>query len=205
MSNPAASSLSQQQVNALLAAQYEDIFAVLGMHQPSPNGSIVVRALLPGASAVDVIDCANDQKVASLAMVDAAGLFEGKAGRRRKRFAYRLQVQYPNNTVQLHDPYRFGSQLQDEDLYLFCEGTQEQVYRWMGAHPRTVEGVEGMLFAVWAPNAKRVSVVGEFNQWDGRRHMMRKHPGAGIWEIFIPQLDAGLNYKYEIISGNGQL
>ncbi len=149
----------------------------------------VVRALIPGAIAVDVIASKDNKKVASLDLVDEAGLFEGRMGRRRNAFSYYLRIQFENERVDREDPYRFASLLSDDDLYLFCEGTQEQVYRWMGAHPRVVDGVEGTLFVVWAPNGKRVSVVGEFNGWDGRRHVMRKHPAAGIWEIFIPWID----------------
>jgi 1,4-alpha-glucan branching enzyme len=104
----------------------------------------------------------------------------------------------------LEDPYRFPSVLCDDDLYLFGEGTHEQVYQWMGAHVRQLEGVEGTLFVLWAPDADRVSVVGEFNAWDGRRHVMRKHPASGIWEIFIPGVGQGLTYKYELVASDGK-
>ncbi|MEH6580808.1 MAG: 1,4-alpha-glucan branching protein GlgB [Halioglobus sp.] len=97
------------------------------------------------------------------------------------------------------------SLLNEDDVYLFGEGTQEQAYRWMGANVRQVEGVDGMLFVLWAPDAGRVSVVGDFNDWDGRRHVMRKHSGSGIWEIFIPGVGEGLAYKYEITASDGTL
>ena len=136
MSAKAVSLLSPQQIDALLVAQCTDIFSVLGMHPHPEHSGLVVRALLPGATAVDVIDSADNKRVAALAMVDEDGLFEGPPGRRRKPFAYRLRIHYPDAVIEQEDPYRFGSLLSDDDLYLFCEGTQEQVYRWMGAHPR---------------------------------------------------------------------
>ena len=97
-------------------------------------------------------------------------------------------VSYKNETVIVDDPYRYPSLLKSEDLYLFCEGTHEQAYQWMGAHEITLDNVKGTHFVVWAPDASRVSVVGDFNFWDGRHHVMRKHPGSGVWEIFLPNV-----------------
>lgn len=197
--------LSNDQIGALMSACYEDAFAVLGMHEHPDGKGLIARALLPGAQAVDVIARKGGKKVASLTQVQDAGLFEGKLGRRKNRFDYYFRVQYENDLVECEDPYRFPSLLSEDNLYYFCEGTQEQLYKWMGAHPREVDGINGMLFAVWAPHASRVSVVGDFNHWDGRRHAMRIHPAAGVWEIFIPGIGEGVNYKFEIKNRDGQV
>jgi 1,4-alpha-glucan branching enzyme len=205
MSKSVVSLLDQSQIDALLTASYQDIFAVLGMHKHPKVKGIIVRTLLPGAIEVDVISRKDSKTVAALSMVDPAGLFEGKIGRRVNPFEYKLRVKYPDATVDMEDPYSFPSVLSDDDLYLFNEGTQEKVYHWMGAHPREIGSVKGTLFVVWAPGASRVSVVGEFNDWDGRRHVMRKHPASGVWEMFVPAVAAGIKYKYEIISGSGEM
>jgi 1,4-alpha-glucan branching enzyme len=121
-------------------------------------------------------------------------------------FAYRLEVaDHQGGVAAVEDPYRFLPVLSDFDLYLLGEGTHYKAYEKLGAHPRVVDGVRGVAFAVWAPNARRVSVVGDFNQWDGRRHPMRLHPGNGIWEIFVPGLGEGERYKFEILARGGGL
>jgi len=205
MTDPVAPLLSEAQINALVTARYQDVFSVLGMHAKPSGSGLVARALLPGALAVEVIARLDGKQVASLSRIHDAGLFEGTLGRRRKPFAYRLRVHYPQASLDMEDPYAFAPQLDDKDLYLFSEGTQERAYRWMGAHVREVDGVSGTLFVLWAPAAGNVSVVGDFNGWDGRRHAMRKHPASGIWEIFVPAVGAGSNYKFEIRSAEGNL
>lgn len=195
--------MNESQINALVSGNYDEIFSVLGMHQH--DKSLIVRALLPGAESVDVITSKDGHKVATLERLHDDGFFAGLMGRRRNKFGYRFRVIYPEATQELEDPYRFSSQLSADDLYLFGEGTQERLYRWMGAHQREVDGVQGMMFVVWAPSAKRVSVVGDFNHWDGRLHVMRKHPASGVWDIFIPNLGEGVLYKYEIRAANGDL
>ncbi len=214
MSEQVESLLTDQQVQALSYGQYADIFSVLGMHAHPSGKGLLVRVMLPGAVAVDVIASKDNRRVASLTRIGNNDCFEGKMGRRKNPFAYRLRVTYDSaegtTTVEQEDPYRFASALTPEDLYLFCEGKQERGYQWMGAQPRTMHSgngdkVEGVLFVLWAPNCSRVSVVGEFNHWDGRRHVMRKHPAAGIWEIFIPGVGASQSYKYEMLDANGKL
>jgi len=195
--------MNTEEINALIRGDYDDIFSILGLHKQ--DKSLVVRAFLPGAEAVEVITEKDCQKVASLECIHSDGLFAGKIGEFQNAFAYRLRVQFPDATIEMDDPYRFSSQLSDDDLYLFGEGTQERLYRWMGAHQREVDGVQGMMFVVWAPSAKRVSLVGDFNQWDGRRHVMRRNPASGVWDIFIPGLGEGALYKYEIRAANGDL
>lgn len=199
------SGLSSETIKAVVEARHSDIFAVLGMHQTADGKGLLVRAFLPGADTVEVLDKKTGKKVAALTRVDETGLFEGKLGRRRKRFDYQLRVTDAGQTEVCEDPYSYGSLLDEQDIYLFCEGTHEQAYQWMGAHIQEVDGVKGMRFALWAPDASRVSVVGDFNRWDGRVHMMRKHPGAGVWELFIPGIEQKQNYKFEILSQSGQL
>jgi 1,4-alpha-glucan branching enzyme len=198
MNNLAKSLLDNESVKAIVNLQHQDVFSVLGMHNPPTVSGLIVRAFLPEALSVEVIDSKNNKLVATLNRVDQAGLFEGKLGRRKNTFDYRLRVYYKNESVIVDDPYRYPSLLTPEDLYLFCEGTDEQTYQWMGSHEVTVDNVQGTHFVLWAPNASRVSVVGDFNFWDGRRHVMRKHLSSGVWEIFLPNVAASASYKYEI-------
>ena len=200
-----AAGLSQATVQAVVNADHGDVFAVLGMHGGGPGGGLVVRVLLPGAETVEVIDAASGQSRASLTRVHEAGFFAGAIPRRRKPFPYRLRVSDAGGTREIEDPYRFGQVLGETDLHLLGEGTHLQAHQRLGARPLELEGVAGVAFAVWAPAARRVSVVGDFNCWDGRRHMMRKHPGIGVWEIFVPGIGEGALYKYEIKAGDGQL
>ncbi len=135
---------------------------------------------------------------------DFAGFFEGAV-----KLAVRQPIRYraANSTGEwsVIDPYTFGPVLGPMDDYYGAEGTHLRLYDKLGAHLLAHEGVDGVLFAVWAPNARRVSVVGDFNGWDGRRHVMRKRPGSGIWEIFLPDVAEGAVYKYEIVGGDGKL
>jgi len=197
-----AASLPHQAMDALVRGQYEDVFAVLGSHRHGDG--LVIRAFLPWACEVAVIARDSADKVATLERVHGDGLFEARIDR-SEPFAYFFRVQSAVGTFDLEDPYRFPSCLAEDELYLFNEGTEERGYQWLGANRRTLEGVDGILFAVWAPAARRVSVVGDFNGWDGRQHPMRRHPGAGVWEIFVPGVDEGCCYKYEIIDAGGNL
>ena len=205
MKNLAKSLLDNEEVSAIVNVKHRDIFSVLGIHKNPMTSGLIVRAFLPEALSVEVIDTKTDALVAELNQVDQAGLFEGKLGRKRNVFDYRLRVSYKNETVIVDDPYCYPSLLKSEDLYLFCEGTHEQAYQWMGAHEITVSDVKGTHFVVWAPDASRVSVVGDFNFWDGRHHVMRKHPGSGVWEIFLPNVCADASYKYEISDKHEQI
>lgn len=204
MNNNVSSLLAVEELNALTSAKHGDVFSILGMHHHPSDTGLLVRVFLPDALSVDVVNCKTNEIVVRLDRVDQAGVFEGQLGNRQP-FKYYLKTQYLNNSVETIDPYSFPCFIQEQDLYLFCEGTHEHVYQWMGAHAKEIDGVNGMLFVLWAPDATRVSVVGEFNQWDGRRHVMRKHLGAGVWEIFIPAVLGNVHYKYEIVSSSGQL
>ena len=205
MNNQAISLLAKEEVSAIINAKHQDVFSVLGLHKHPTEEGAVVRTFLPEALNVEVIDSKTNESVVMLDLVDQAGLFEGKIGRQLNVFNYRLRVSYKNVIQLVEDPYRYPSMINKEDLYLFCEGTHEQTYQWMGAHELEFDQVKGVHFVLWAPDATRVSVVGDFNYWDGRCHVMRKHPGAGVWEIFIPNISANSNYKYEIADKHRQI
>jgi 1,4-alpha-glucan branching enzyme len=183
-------------VDAIVAGRHDDPFAVLGWHD---SGNVaVVRAFVPGADAVDAID-SEGVTLASLARRHDEGLFEGEVGPSRGRVRYRLRCRRGNEAWLEDDPYAFGPVLGTMDDWLIGEGTHVRLYDRLGAHAMTHEGVAGVHFAVWAPNASRVSVVGDFNAWDGRRHVMRKRIDTGVWEIFLPGLGEGTLYKYEVL------
>jgi 1,4-alpha-glucan branching enzyme len=179
-----------------------DPFAYLGMH--AVGGVQRVRVFLPWARRLWVVDAVTGEVAGELTCVHGDGLWSGALGR-RPRFRYRLRAEGERGTVELEDVYAFSPVLGDLDVHLLSEGTHLESYRVLGAHCREHEGVAGVAFAVWAPNALRVSVVGDFNDWDGRRYPMRLRHPAGVWEIFIPGLGPGHCYKYEIIGADGML
>jgi 1,4-alpha-glucan branching enzyme len=182
---------------AIIEGRHSDPFRYLGLHKEGDK--TVVRAFLPAASKVEAIGERGD--VASLARIHDAGLFAGILPNGPQR--YQLRTQFGDNVVELEDPYRFPPVLSDFDLYLLGEGTHQRLYDKLGAHPVTLDGVEGVAFVVLAPNARRVSVVGDFNFWDARRHPMRVR-GVGYWELFIPHAKVGDHYKFDIIGPQGQ-
>jgi len=188
---------------ALLAIEHKDPHAVLGAH-PTPAG-VVIRAFRPDAVAVNVVEDAGGGRHA-LARVHDAGLFEGLVPGRKEVFGYRLEVEYASGlTVVGRDPYAYLPTLGELDVYLASEGRHERLAERLGAHPRAMDGVTGVSFAVWAPNARGVSVIGEFNSWDGRLHPMRNLGASGIWELFVPELGPGTIYKYEIRTAGGPI
>lgn len=189
-------------VNQLIKGIHSDVFSVLGMHA-HVSGQRQVTVFLPGARAVEVITPGTQRSLGELMPIHEEGLFSGLLPRKR-HLPYRLRVTYPEAVLVCDDPFRFPSLLDPTDLYLFNNGTQEQCWRFLGANQRVHDDVEGVLFAVWAPNARRVSVVCDANHWDGRVHVMRPHPGSGVWDIFIPGLAAHTCYKFEIISSDGR-
>jgi len=201
----------QKTVTALMQGDHSDPFAFLGMHQH--DGKLIVRALLPGAVSVDVIEAKNGRRLVGLERIEGSDVFVALVPRRKNPFVYRLRVDWGvaagsdvnTNVQEIDDPYRFPAILGDMDVWLLAEGTHYRPYEKLGAHLVTIDGVDGVSFAVWAPNARRVSVVGSFNHWDGRRHMMRLRRECGVWEIFIPQLAIGDLYKLEIKSQNGDV
>ena len=173
-------------------ARHSDPFTVLGRHLT--DGHLIVRAYLPFAGEVTLAEC--NQPMQRLAGSD---LFEWEGDSGSVPEHYRLIWRDADHRQHIaYDPYSFLPLISDFDLHLFGEGKHWHAYRFLGAHIHEVDGIAGVLFAVWAPNAERVSVVGEFNHWDGRRHPMRLRGGSGVWELFIPDLAPGALYKYEI-------
>ncbi len=169
-----------------------------------PPMELVVRTFQPRAAGVQVIDTTTGNVVATLERAHGDGFFDG-AMPTTERFPYRLRLELPEGTVDVEDVYRFSPILGELDLYLLGEGNHLRNYEKLGAHPTTVDGIEGVSFVVWAPNARRVSVVGDWNHFDGRVHPMRLRHDNGLWEIFIPHIGRGACYKYEIKGPDGSL
>ncbi|MFN3472671.1 MAG: 1,4-alpha-glucan branching protein GlgB [Blastomonas sp.] len=185
---------------ALLEGRLDDPFALLGPHRDDTG--LIVRTFQPGAQAVTLVSRSTGEDIGTLEQT-GDGLFEGS---RHSDDAYLLRIRWPDGAVQeTEDPYSFGMVLEDFDLHLFTEGRHLELARVFGAQPREFEGVSGVAFSVWAPNARRVSVVGEFNGWDGRRHPMRLRHASGMWEIFVPRLTPGATYKFEIAGADGAI
>ncbi|NOD31208.1 1,4-alpha-glucan branching protein GlgB [Ruegeria atlantica] len=180
-----------------------DPFSVLGPHKNGRRWSVTV--LIPGALSVEVLDGKTGKVEAELHRLDGRGLFSGFVRKPVAAGAYRLRARNDSNVWEQDDAYRFGPVLGEMDEYLIAEGAHLRLWEKLGAHPLEHDGVKGVNFAVWAPAASRVSVVGEFNQWDGRRNAMRARGTTGIWEIFIPGLGEGSLYKYEIRNAQGNI
>ena len=192
------------QLRALLDGRTADPHSILGMHS-GPSGRMLIRVFDPMAEAVTVFHGKEFQTAAVLTKIHDAGLFAAEFPV-KKFFAYEVEKQFGNGTAfRSRDPYSFLPAIGEMDLYLFNSGEHHNVYNAMGAHCMTVDGVTGVRFTVWAPNAERVSVVGNFNCWDGRRSPMRLMGNSGIWELFIPSIEAGEVYKYEIRTRNGDV
>jgi len=197
--------LDAPQRAALLAARHADPFAVLGLHA-DVSGQLWLRAMLPDATRVQAIDAASGAVIANLVSSAGDGLFEAPIAARSARFDYRLRVEWHGGAQTEHaDAYAFGPQLIDHDLRALRYGNHPAPYSVLGAHALAVDGINGVRFALWAPNASRVSVVGSFNQFDGRRHPMRLRHDAGVWEIFIPAVGLGDLYKFELLDAHGDL
>jgi len=195
--------LTEREVKTLLTLELKDPHALLGAH-PTKEG-VVIRAWRPDARSVRVIEDEGGRKH-ELARVHEAGLFETVINDRPKVFGYQLEVDYPDGLiVKGRDAYAFLPTLGDIDVYLVAEGRHEELAERMGAHVRELGGVTGVSFAVWAPTALGVSVVGDFNSWDGRLHPMRNLGASGVWEIFVPDLGSGAVYKYEIRTALGPI
>jgi 1,4-alpha-glucan branching enzyme len=201
--NPSVMIIAKDTLKRLVDARHHHPHEVLGMH-PHKSG-LVVRALLQDIESCEVVDTASDKRYA-LKRISGSDLFEGTIPKRAEVFRYRLRVERPNGEIhQFFDPYSFLPSLSDDDLYLFNKGDDHRVYRKLGSQMRTIDDVPGVSFAVWAPSAERVSVVGDFNRWDGRYHSMRALGSSGVWEIFIPGLGQGQKYKFEVRDQQGSL
>jgi 1,4-alpha-glucan branching enzyme len=188
------SNVVDAEIATLVAGEHRDPHRILGPHDG------VVRAWRPHALSVDLV--LDDGSRHPMKPLDATGLFEVDGV---DASSYRLDVTYDSGTWLVHDPYRFWPTVGDLDLHLFGEGRHEHLWRVMGAHPRVHQDVEGTSFAVWAPGARSVRVVGDFNGWDGRSHPMRMLGSSGVWELFLPDIGPGAYYKFEILTGAGEL
>ena len=197
----AADKCRRQALKALAAGRSNQPFSLLGVHVES--GVRVVRTLQPQAAGVSLLS-AKGELLCEMQQIHADGLFEARMPARLRRYRFAIR-QADGHCYELEDPYRFPSALGSLDLYLMGQGSHRDIFRKLGAHRMEMLGVQGTLFAVWAPNATRTSVTGSFNAWDGRRHMMRLHPDNGIWELFIPGVDEGDRYKFEMLDRDGQL
>jgi 1,4-alpha-glucan branching enzyme len=176
-----------------------DPHSVLGAHPT--DGGVVIRAYRPDAAAVRVLpmDVELEQR-------NGDGVFEGTIAGAKLPLDYELEVRYPaGDTYRLHDPYAFLPTVGELDIHLAVEGRHEELYQRLGAHPRELKGVAGVAFAVWAPNAASASVVGDFNGWDGRLNPMRTLGSSGIWELFVPGVEEGARYKFELRTSEGKL
>lgn len=202
--------LEVSEVESLVHGGYQgDPFAVLGMHtgeDQEGRKALYIRTIQPQAQTVEVIRRDNRQSLGQMRRVHSDGLFQLDLMDQSLFFDYFFRITlHSGQTYECEDVYRFLPVLGELDLYLYGEGNHMQIYDKLGSHIMTHQGIEGVLFAVWAPNAKRVSVVGLFNDWDGRRHMMRPRGSSGIWELFIPGMQKWDIYKYELIGVDGRL
>ena len=192
-----------QEIEQVVRGEHPDPFRVLGPHSARWEGAegTVIRAFLPQAQKAQVLVEGKPELAQPMTRTHPEGLFEAFFPDRLDAFPYCFWLVTPEGHPQaLDDPYRFPPLLSDFDLHLISEGTDRRLYEKLGAHLRQVDGVHGVHFAVWAPNALRVSVVGAFNQWDGRRHPLRCRGQAGIWELFVPGISEGESYKFELRS-----
>src|SRR4051794_13262662 len=190
-------------LDQLVSGRHADPHSLLGAHPF--NGGVVVRAYRPSAESVTVRPLDGSPAV-DAELVHPAGVFEAEVPKADLPLAYELEVAYPDgNTFTLRDPYSFLPTIGELDTYLAGEGRHERLYDALGAHVREVDDVTGVAFAVWAPSARSVSVVGDFNSWDGRLHPMRSLGVSGIWELFVPDVPAGARYKYELRTQEGEL
>jgi 1,4-alpha-glucan branching enzyme len=192
----------ERELDRLLAFEHHDPHSILGAH---PDGNrVIVRVFRPDASSINLIISGDAPR--PMRKRDLAGLFEIAVEGRVSLFPYQLEIHFPDGeSLTTYDPYSFMPTLGDLDLHLWGEQKDDRAYDKLGAHIREMSGIRGVSFAVWAPNARGVSVVGDFNRWDGRVHMMRTLGSSGVWELFIPGVGAGANYKYEIRTRDGNL
>lgn len=195
------STLSKDIIASISDGSHGDPFSILGLHSIKKNGvdKLLIRAFRPEAKELFVM--IGKAKPLKLKRVSEEGLFEVIIPRRKTRFDYRLKVTpYSGEEFEVIDAYNYGSMIDEFDLQLWGEGNHQKAYEFMGAHPKIANGVSGIHFVVSAPSATRVSVIGSFNNWDGRVHRMRKYHDQGIWELFIPHVTEGDSYKFEIKS-----
>ena len=190
------------QIELLLKNEYGDPHSVLGLHIVSKDGEdfAVVRELIPGAVSIEVKDNASGKKY-KMEKIHDDGFFSVVIEDKKEYFNYTLIVDFGGGNVWVTpDQYTFEPTVTDYDIYLFAQGNNYRIYDKLGAHEQTIDSVDGVAFAVWAPNAKSVSVIGDFNMWDPRRSQMRLLNNSGIWEIFIRRLKQATNINSELMT-----
>jgi 1,4-alpha-glucan branching enzyme len=199
--------LTPAELRSLTELKHQSPHMLLGMHPLGDQSGLVVRALLPGAAKVEVRPVHEKSKPGfALERIPKTDLFEGVTRQAHEVYAYDLVItDRQGKTRRTRDPFSFLPTLGETDLYLFGKGDAHRIYEKLGAQLRVIDGVSGTSFAVWAPNAQRVSVVGDFNGWDGRFHPMRLLGASGVWEIFIPGVGEGMCYKFEIRDSHGRI
>ena len=201
--------INKTELNAILNAKHSNPHSLLGLHQyrVKKKRGLVARTFIRNAKSCEIVDIeSKPKKTYSLEKISSDGFFEGWIPNRSKVFRYYLRIEKTNGeTQQYYDPYSFMTTITDYELHLFNEGNDNQIYEKLGAHISHVNGVSGVSFAVWAPSAKRISVVGDFNLWEGVYHPMRLLGSSGVWELFIPGLKKYTKYKYEIIGADNLL
>jgi 1,4-alpha-glucan branching enzyme len=196
-------SVTTLELDAVVRREHADPHHVLGAHPG--DGGVIVRAYRPGAAGV-AVKLEDADRVYPLEEIHPAGVFEGLIDGAELPLRYWLEVDYgPGGTFTIDDPYAYSPTLGELDLHLMGEGRHEEIYDRLGSHVRIHQGTRGTAFAVWAPAARALSVVGDFNSWDGRLHAMRSLGSGGIWELFLPGVEAGACYKYEILTAEGEL
>ena len=189
-------------IGALVAGRHEQPLNMLGPHEVEVDGrkAVAVRAYLPNSNKAWILHDSHGVQH-PMRRIHPSGLFEGicpwAQNKEGARYQLRIEDALGNQTI-MHDPYAYPPLLSEFDLHLIGEGRHWNAYEKLGAHLRTVDGVTGVNFAVWAPNADGVSIVGDFNDWDGRQHQMHKHVPSGVWELFVPNLPEGSLYKYRV-------
>jgi len=199
--------LTPAELRSLVELKHQSPHMLLGMHPLGDKSGLVVRALLPDAEKVAVQPVhEKDRPAFELARIPNTDIFEGITKAANAVYAYDLVITDRQGRVRrTRDAYSFLPTLGQADLYLFGKGDERKIYEKLGAHIRKIDGVPGTSFAVWAPNAQRVSVVGDFNNWDGRFHSLRLLGASGVWEIFIPGVGRGAHYKFEIRDAHGHV
>jgi 1,4-alpha-glucan branching enzyme len=187
----------REQAGHLGSARHPDAASFLGRHEAAEG--VTLRAFSPSTRSLRVAGGPVLERVPKTDLF----VWSGPARELPERYEL-VRVAEDGTERRRHDPYAFPPQVSEFERQVFGEGHHWHAYRFLGANPRCVDGVDGTLFATWAPGARRVSVVGDFNDWDGRRHVMRRHPG-GIWELFLPEVPVGAHYKFEIVGRDGEL
>jgi 1,4-alpha-glucan branching enzyme len=193
------------EIESIIRADHGDPFGILGMHTDGPDGAVTVRTFMPEARRVELIDGQSGETIGDLEKIHSDGFWSLTLRDRQTPFRYRFRIEFATHTGEFEDAYRFPPVLGQLDVHLLAEGTHLRSFERLGAHPHEMDGVSGTAFAVWAPNATRVSVIGEFCNWDGRRLPMRKRHECGVWELFVPHVAKGDRYKYEIRGPSGNL